>query len=119
DLDQRAMERVWQRFHEIHTAEYGHSFPATPIEVVTIRIVGIGEMVRIEALNLTHGTSLEGALVSRGDAYFQTAGGERKTHSTAYYDRARLPVQIPFDGPAIVFQKDSTTVIPPEWQAVV
>jgi N-methylhydantoinase A len=119
DLDSAAMDRVWQRFHEIHAAEYGHSFPTTPIEVVTIRIVGVGEMVRVEALNLTHGTSLEGALVRRGDAYFRTAGGERSTHSTAYYDRGRLPVLTPFDGPAIIFQKDSTTVVPPEWRAVV
>ena len=119
DLDLAAMERVWQRFHEIHTVEYGHSFPSTPIEVVTVRIVGIGEMVRIEALNLTHGTSLEGALIHRGEAYFRTADGQRSVHSTAYYDRAELPVQTPFDGPAIIFQKDSTTVVPPDWRAVV
>jgi N-methylhydantoinase A len=119
ELDAAAMERIWHRFHEIHTAEYGHSFPSSPIEVVTIRIVGVGEMVRVEALNLTHGTSLEGALVRRGEAYFRTSGGAQSTQSTAYYDRGRLPVQTPFDGPAIVFQKDSTTVVPPEWQAVV
>ena len=32
---------------------------------------------------------------------------------TRYYQRDRLPVDAPIDGPAIVLQTDSTTVIPP------
>jgi N-methylhydantoinase A len=119
ELDAAGMERVWQRFHDIHAGEYGHAFPSTPIEVVTIRIVGVGEMVRVEALNQSHGTSLESALIRHADAYFRTAGGDLSTHTTAYYHRGRLPLQAPFDGPAVIFQKDSTTVVPPDWRAVV
>jgi hypothetical protein len=26
---------------------------------------------------------------------------------------------MPFNGPAVIFQKDSTTVVPPDWRAVV
>ena len=33
--------------------------------------------------------------------------------STRYYRRDQLPVDTQIDGPAIVLQKDSTTVIPP------
>jgi N-methylhydantoinase A len=119
ELDAEAMNRVWQRFHEIHTTEYGHSFPTTPIEVVTIRVVGTGEMARVEALTVSHGTSLDSALIGRGEAYFRTSGSKLSQHTAAYYDRGRLPMQTPFDGPAIIFQKDSTTVVPPEWRAII
>ena len=37
---------------------------------------------------------------------------------TSFYRRHLLPVGEAFRGPAIVLQKDSTTVIPPGWSAI-
>ena len=34
-------------------------------------------------------------------------------------DPFALGTSVPFDGPAVIFQKDSTTVVPPDWRAVV
>jgi N-methylhydantoinase A len=47
--------------------------------------------------------------------YFAPAG----FRPTAIYDRARLPVGARIDGPAIVEQTDTTTVIPPGYSATV
>jgi N-methylhydantoinase A len=38
---------------------------------------------------------------------------------TKFYDRAKLQPGHRFVGPAIVFQYDTTTVIPPEWETAV
>jgi N-methylhydantoinase A/oxoprolinase/acetone carboxylase beta subunit len=39
--------------------------------------------------------------------------------STKLYDRAKLQSGHRFTGPAVVFQYDTTTVIPPEWETAV
>jgi N-methylhydantoinase A/oxoprolinase/acetone carboxylase beta subunit len=39
--------------------------------------------------------------------------GEVQTLSTPVFERERMPIDRPIDGPAIVVQLDSTTVVPP------
>ena len=48
---------------------------------------------------------------------FIRADDELRTFRTPHYDRARLPVDEPFAGPAVIFQRDTTTLVPPGWQA--
>jgi len=43
---------------------------------------------------------------------------ELRSFETAFYRRHLLPIGESFSGPAIVLQKDSTTVIPPGWSAL-
>ncbi|WP_445943351.1 hydantoinase/oxoprolinase family protein, partial [Roseicyclus sp.] len=43
-IDEAALEKVWAAFHERHRAEYGHAFEASPIEIVTVKVRGIGEV---------------------------------------------------------------------------
>ncbi len=38
---------TWTRFHDTHRNEYGHSFPGTPIEAVTVRVTGRGMMPKL------------------------------------------------------------------------
>ena len=40
-------------------------------------------------------------------------GDELKPYPTAVYDRGKLPVGEAIEGPAVVLQVDSTTVVPP------
>ncbi len=46
------------------------------------------------------------------------ASGQLKKMDTAFYRRELLPVGQVIEGPAIILQTDSTTVVPPEWQVV-
>jgi N-methylhydantoinase A len=39
-----------------------------------------------------------------------------ETFETPYYDRATLPTGQALEGPAILLQTDSTTVVPPGWE---
>ena len=41
--------------------------------------------------------------------------GELRNFNTAFYRRGDLPIDTPIQGPAIVLQLDSTTVVPPNW----
>ena len=41
--------------------------------------------------------------------------GALEGYDTAFYRRDALPVETPIPGPAIIVQKDATTVVPPGW----
>jgi N-methylhydantoinase A len=48
-LDEAAPSQIFARFAELHRAEYGHVFEESPIEIVNIRVTGIGRMPKIAA----------------------------------------------------------------------
>ena len=52
--------------------------------------------------------------MGEGEGHFRVKGSLRAV-TTRFYDRARLPLDLPIDGPAVVFQPDTTTVVPPSW----
>ncbi len=113
-LTEREMAAVITAFHARHDAEYGHAFPKAPVEIVNLRLAGTGRSDKLEALPPHRGDSLEAALVREGSCIFRT-GGRIERRATPFYDRALLPADTPFPGPAIVLQPDSTTVVPPGW----
>lgn len=104
---------VWEAFHTAHTAEYGHAFRESPIEIVNLRVTGTGQMPKILAGRAAPGGSLEAALVRTAPCVFRSAAGPLSTHHTPFYRRRSLPVDVEFRGPAIILQTDSTTVVPP------
>ncbi len=118
DLDAVAMAGVLQAFHVAHEAEYGHAFPANSVEVVNLRVIGRGAMPKLGAPSAPHGTSLQAAILRQTETVFRTGSG-LCSYATTLYRREALPVGQPFPGPAIVLQKDTTTVIPPGWLAQV
>ena len=59
------------------------------------------------------GESLEAARVRTGRGTFRTGDGSLVEVETVFYRRERLPVGETFHGPAVVLQRDSTTVVPP------
>jgi N-methylhydantoinase A/oxoprolinase/acetone carboxylase beta subunit len=116
-IGKRELEEIWKRFHEAHEREYGHAFPANPIEIVNVRVIGVGQMPKITKLAAPEGATLEKARVRTGQCVFRI-DGELQTFETSFYRRHLLPVGETFKGPAIVLQKDSTTVVPPGCSAI-
>ncbi len=108
---------VWESFHQIHKEEYGHAFLENPIELVSLRLSGVGRMpkLRLPASAAGGRDGSEGYLRS-ADVYFRL-DGTLSPHATRLYERHRLQGGSTFAGPAIVFQKDTTTVVPPHWSA--
>jgi N-methylhydantoinase A len=116
-LDARALDQALESFHRQHEGEYGHAFRQSPVEIVNVRVTGVGHMPKIARPAVPHGDALAGARVKTGRCAFRV-GGRLETFDTAFYRRDQLPLDTPFDGPAVVLQKDSTTVVPPGWRAV-
>jgi N-methylhydantoinase A len=117
EIDADALDAIFAAFHAQHEAEYGHSFRQSAIEIVNVRVTGVGRMPKIGRPSVPHGGSFRESLIRRGSCAFRV-GGKLETPETAFYRRDRLPLEQPFSGPAIVLQMDSTTVVPPGWRAV-
>ena len=116
DLDGAALEQVWQAFHELHEQEYGHFFSDSPIEIVNIRLTGVGKMPKIATPPAPVGETLDAAQVKTAMSVFRVDGALQRLE-TNFYIRAKLPPETTIEGPAVILQKDTTTVVPPNWSA--
>ena len=111
-LDRSALDRIFSRFAELHQAEYGHVFKSSPIEIVNIRVTGIGHLPKIAPSRPTRSGSLGEALIKTAHCAFRGNSGPEVV-MTPFYRRDLLPLERPIPGPAIALQTDSTTVVPP------
>jgi N-methylhydantoinase A len=101
-------------FHAAHEAEYGHAFN-DPIEIVNLRVSASGQRPKLTRVQTESGT-LEEALIGERDVVWPV-DGEMTALPTKQLDRAKLPVDIAVPGPAIVYQLDTTVIVPPNWSA--
>jgi N-methylhydantoinase A len=102
-------------FHEAHHSRYGHGNPSSAVEVVNLRLKLVLPPTTAGAQRVApprHATAPTPAV--HRDVWF-----DGEATRTAVYDRAALVPGAAFAGPAVVTQMDSTTVIPPGWQAAV
>jgi N-methylhydantoinase A len=115
--DLQDCDRIWNEFHERHRIEYDHCFPTNPIEVVNLRVTGLGLMPRMpESATPTCAQKLEDASLSTGDTYFRVKGSLQRFR-TEFFNRTLIPAGAVIPGPAVFFQKDTTTVLLPMWKA--
>ncbi|WP_414902244.1 hydantoinase/oxoprolinase family protein [Sphingomonas flavalba] len=100
-------------FHDRHRKEYGHAFPDAAIEIVNLRVAGMAETQKIQPRAHACAGTVADALVRDGHCHFRTAAGLQAL-ATPFYARERLPVGVAVAGPAVILQKDTTTVVPPD-----
>ncbi len=108
-LDAAALVRVRASFDEVYAARYGYAQPAEPVEVVTWKLSAIGGAPRV-TLAKAATSPVAGALKGRRRAYFPEAGG---WVDCPIYDRYKLAAGLEIAGPAIVEERESTSVLPP------
>ena len=111
-ITEASIGELWHAFHAAHAAEYGHAFNANPIEVVNLRVSGIGKIQKLEPTHATEDGSLDQALIRKRPSVFRI-GGQLTSIETSFFERRLLPVNQHVEGPAILLQDDSTTVVPP------
>jgi len=99
------------RFDAVHETRYGYSAPGEKAEIVSLRSATIGLM-RKPALEpvATGGESAEDAFTGKRTVYFSATGGV----DTPTYDRARLKAGNRIEGPALIEEHASTTVVEPK-----
>ncbi len=112
-FDRQRMLLVERRFHELHQSRYGFSAPEEPTEVVNVKMACIGQVPRPE-LKVAQSQTREEECAPKNVRNVYLKGGLRRT---PVYDRSRLKPGISLSGPAIIEQKDSTTLLLPGDQA--
>jgi N-methylhydantoinase A len=97
-------------FHSAHKALYGHANLDQPIEVVTLRLSARGSFPELDPVKIEQGNKAveaEARLGIQSVIFPDFPSGV----DTAIYQREKLLAGNEFDGPCIVHQMDSTTVV--------
>jgi N-methylhydantoinase A/oxoprolinase/acetone carboxylase beta subunit len=106
-------------FHDAHEREYSRRFEESDIEIPNIRVRGLGLIPPLEMSEVTRGDeSPVAAQRNEREAWFRV-GGELRELPTKFYAREALAAGNRIEGPAVVNQYDTTTVIPPGFAAEV
>jgi 5-oxoprolinase (ATP-hydrolysing) len=112
-LDEGWKQRVVGDFHDAHEREYSRRFEGSDVEIPNIRVRGVGLMPPLAMPEIEKGAAIPaGALRQERPAWFPVYG-ELRQLPTKFYARDALLAGNRIDGPAIINQYDSTTVIPP------
>jgi len=107
---------ILSKFHSEHERSYGFQASEEPVEFVALRLTAIGKIVRPKMREIPqNGQDVSLALKEPRPAYFAEVGG---FVDCSIYDRYKLEPGHEIQGPAIVEEVDSTTVIHPGYRAV-
>ena len=106
-----AMAEIIESFHQAHERVYGYRSPEAHTEAVTFRVQAVGYAPKVE-LHTSTGASEDAssAIVASRDVYFDADGGFR---ACSVYDRGLLAPLNRIEGPAVIEQMDTTTVLLP------
>ncbi len=100
-------------FHQAHGQRFGHQHPAEPVEIVNVRVAARGALTKPDFPTQTPAApNPSAARVGVKAIYF----GPAEAVETSLYQRELLRAGHVIGGPAIIFQLDATTVIPPGWR---
>lgn len=103
------------RFHAQHEARYGYQRLEAPVEIVTLRLAAVAPVTPPQLAPLPLRAADAGAaIIGEKQVWF-----DRRPQPTTLYERGRLQPGNRFTGPAVIFQYDTTTVVPPAWEAAV
>ena len=111
------LEQVWDAFHKQHKQEYGHNFLSADIEMVSVKLKA-----QIKKENSSDEFSFENSIdetVSRlnlpNTKVEFSIDGKPQSFETEIIDRKTLTGGTQKAGPNVIYQEDSTTVVPPGW----
>jgi N-methylhydantoinase A len=116
-VDEACFRRAKQKFHELHEREFGWREDSWPVEIVFARVAGrgvIGAKPTLRALGAQAGH--RSAHQSDRGCYFF---GHSDPIATPVINRGDAERGEPRDGPLIIEQMDTTTIVPPAWRAAV
>ncbi|HEX3721280.1 MAG TPA: hydantoinase/oxoprolinase family protein, partial [Nitrolancea sp.] len=115
-LDASDLPAILTAFHHAHDQAYGYAAEDEPAQFVTLRLEATGRVPKPEPRRIRHGGQATDALAGTRRTFLPETGG---WNDVPLFDRTSLPAGAEFDGPAIVEQMDSTTLILPGQQASV
>jgi N-methylhydantoinase A len=112
DLSSQSREELKRRFDEVHRKAYGYDAPADEAEIVNIGVTAIGALSRPRLEHVVPAS--EKRPVSTRDVYFREAEGYVRC---AVLSRYQVSENEGIEGPAVIEEKDSTTIVYPGYRA--
>ena len=109
--DASSLETIDASFHDAHRVRYGHSTPGAPVEFVNLRIAAMGRIGTTVAPSQSAAADSDPLLGRRAVVF---AGME---HDTPVLLRDRMQSGRTYEGPVVIEEESSTTVVPPGHQA--
>ena len=110
-------QQLIEDFHGQHLRDYGYTFDDSLVELYNVRVIARAVVPHISLPELAQGDQdqLKQALLYQRDTIFD----DGKSYPTPRYDRTKLGRGVIVDGPAILLQHNSTTLLPPDYRAEV
>ncbi len=114
-LTQANKSVVIDSFHDQHQQDYGYSYRSAAVELITLRVIGRAHADRLEVPRIaaTDGSSVKRAVLFERPTTFD----DGQVLDTPRYDKSKLLAGDIVPGPAIIMQHDSTTLVPPGYEA--
>jgi len=109
-LAPKAMHRIGRAFHTAHRRIHGHAMEGDPVEVVNYRVSAVGTSPKPDLSIQLNGN--QDAIKGRRNVFFESG----HLHSLIY-ERHFLKPGYQIDGPAVIEQAASTTVLCPHQSA--
>lgn len=113
EIDDVWVKSVAEAFHVAHGRTYSQRFDDKPVQLVNIRVTGVGAVPHVQIAEIERGSADASAAIKATTKalFWANDTAEPEWADTPVYDRALLLAGNEFDGPAIVEQFDSTTII--------
>jgi N-methylhydantoinase A len=105
--DRQGLAKVRQRFDDLHELRFGHNSAGATVEIVNMRVVGIG---RRERFRPTIGAAT-GEVEVTTRRVVAGVGSKAVASDWSIYQREQLPAGYEITGPAVIEEYASTLVI--------
>ena len=105
-----ARESIKSAFDGVHDVRYSHSAPEEPAEIVSLRVSAIGRIAKPPLPRIPQGEANPPAAARRPDRSVYLDDSEQPV-ACAVFDREHLRAGNVIQGPAIIEEAASTTVI--------
>jgi N-methylhydantoinase A len=105
------LARLAADFHDRHRMTYGHANAEEPVQIVNLRLSGVGRQAGLDLAHRPSGGAAAPSATAR-HAYFRETGLAR----CVVVPRATLPAGAGGTGPLIIEAMDTTVVVPPGWR---
>ncbi|QHZ48667.1 MULTISPECIES: hydantoinase/oxoprolinase family protein [unclassified Bacillus (in: firmicutes)] len=113
-IEEKNMREIADSFHQVYQRKYGHSDKKASIELMNIRVRLIGKTPKPPIKESGQTAQPEAAPASRRQVMLK--GG---AYQAAVYNRSDLSCGQRIEGPAIIEQDDTTTLILPNWSGAI
>ncbi|MFB6221023.1 MAG: hydantoinase/oxoprolinase family protein [Halolamina sp.] len=107
DVDEGTLDAVVERFHTAHEERYGHAMRDEPVEFVTLRATAT---VPTPSVKDESGTGDPDPVRGERQVFFPETGFA----DTELYERTGLRAGTEVEGPAILEESGSTSLVPPD-----